>query len=90
MNKSRKCKGVITRQNRKNTSEKSAIDFVVSSMEAESMIESVTIDEEGLYRFKGKCESDHNTIMTEMNIAKKGERKVKRCDWQLNAPDEKW
>ena len=90
MNKSRKCKGVITRQNRKNTSEKSAIDFVVSSMEAESMIESVTIDEEGLYRFKGKCESDHNTIMTEMNIAKKGERKVKRCDWRLNAPDEKW
>ena len=63
LNGSEKCTGKVTRRNTKNHSEISAIDFVVASHEATVMIKKVTIDEDGLFKIKGRThETDHNTI----------------------------
>ena len=53
-----------TRQNRKNPTEKSVIDYILVSKEYERSIEEITVDEMGIYRIKGKVDSDHNTINT--------------------------
>ena len=90
MNKTEKCDGRITRQNSKNQNEKSAIDFVLSSTGAYDLIEKVTVDETGLHRMKGKCDSDHNSIIIDMNISKKVRKVQKTTMWRLNAPEEKW
>ena len=91
MNSSEKCKGKVTRQNRKNPNEKSAIDFVVTTGDAESMIEEMIIDEDEKYLMQGKTASDHNSILLSINIKqvdkKKNEKKVK---WRVKAPEENW
>ena len=53
-----------TRQNRKNPTEKSVIDYILVSKEYVRSIEKITVDEMGIYRIKGKVDSDHNTITT--------------------------
>ena len=90
MNKSEVCHGIITRQNRKKLSEKSAIDLVIASHNAEMLIQKITIDEEGLFRFKGKSESDHNTILVEISTSKAKKQTIKSIDWRMKAPEEKW
>ena len=91
MNESEKCEGKVTRKNTKNDNEKSAIDFVVASRLAESWIEGMKIDEEGLLKIQGKKETDHNTIMVKISIGKLDAPKVtKRVSWRLTAPPAKW
>lgn len=91
MNKSEKCSGTVTRQNTKKQNEKSAIDFVLCSEEIETMISKIEIDEEGLYKIKGCSDSDHNTILININLKKVASRSdKKRVTWRLNAPEEKW
>jgi hypothetical protein len=91
MNKSEKCTGKITRQNTKNKNEKSAIDFVVASAQAETWLQHMKIDEEGLMKIKGKNETDHNTIHVGIKISKlDAPRVVKRVSWRLTAPADKW
>ena len=91
MNKSSKCDGVITRMNTKNQNEKSAIDFILATETAEIWIKHIEIDETGLYKIKGKNDSDHNTISIKLDL-----EHVDNCingrhtDWNIRAPSEKW
>ena len=91
LNKSKKCVGKITRVNSKNSNEKSAIDFVVASDHIEKTLTHMLIDEDGLYRIKGKKETDHNTIIATFQFtASTRQKKVKKTNWNLKAPPLKW
>ena len=91
MNKSEKCVGKITRVNRANVSEVSAIDFVLSTPQAEKLIRSLTIDESCDYVLKGGAMSDHNSIIVDLNVNEKKERAAEKIvKWRINAPLEKW
>ena len=91
MNQSEKCCGSITRVNRKNTEQKSAIDFVLASEEAEKRINEVIIDEKGDFLLRGAAPSDHNSFLVKLNLDKvEEEKQAKNVRWRLNAPVEKW
>ena len=76
------CTGKITRQNTKNPDEKSSIDFVVATKDIKIGIESMIIDEAGDFKIQGKNDSDHNTIIIEMNLARiKNPVMQKRSKW---------
>ena len=55
MNQSDKCKGAITRVNRKRTDETSAIDFLVVTESIEQQIEQIIIDEKGDFLLHGSA-----------------------------------
>ena len=76
-----KCQGLVTRQNRKKLAEKSAIDFVMVSYDAEKWIKEMIIDEEGEFRARGKNESDHNSIIVRLELEDfdSTEIRKKRC-----------
>ena len=76
MNKSDKCIGKVTRQNTKQSTEKSAIDFVVTDSEIEKWINSMKIDEDGLLKISGKNDTDHNTIVVDLTISKFEKKKL--------------
>ena len=91
MNKSDKCIGKITRKNTKNDNEYSAIDFVLASENTETWIKDIKIDEDGLLKVKGKNETDHNSILVNVNI--KGIDKLKPTtitNWNIKAGPDKW
>ena len=91
LNKNQKCIGKVTRENTSNAQERSAIDFVVSTQNVEKRLVSMLIDEQGIYKVKGKKESDHNTIITEFQIPSKEKlTTTKRSVWRLNAPAANW
>ena len=91
LNRNDKCRGKITRQNTKNENERSAIDFVVASNEIEKNLISMIIDEQGMYKIKGKRETDHNTITTSFHVPKNHKPiVVKNSTWRLNAPEQNW
>ena len=91
INGSEKCLGKITRQDPNKPEQNSAIDFVVTSNETKDKIVKMTIDEIGLYRLTGKKESDHNTIIIEVNMDNTEMMKPEKVTtWRLNAPQEKW
>ena len=49
------------------------------------------IDEQGLHKLKGRNETDHNTIIVNLNINSIDRtRTFKRTDWNLRASNEKW
>ena len=48
--------------------EKSIIDYVITCSEMEKNITNIVNDQEGIYRIKGKKESDHNTFIIETSI----------------------
>ena len=60
--------GHWTRVKRKDTNERSVIDYVLVSEGVEQSIKHIEIDEIGACRLKGKEESDHNTITIELNL----------------------
>ena len=77
-----------TRQNRNNPEEKSIIDYVlVSEKLSPNLIETI-VDQEGLYRIKGRKETDHNTILMEISL-KIVQEKKKVTKWRLGNT-EKW
>ena len=91
LNNSDICYGKITRQNTKINSEMSAIDFVVASPGMSSLVTKMVIDEDGIYKLKGKNETDHNTICLDLAISQTERRKViKKTDWNLRASSKKW
>ena len=91
VNKSQKCKGLITRQNRKKPQERSAIDLLLTSHNAEEWIQGMSIDEDGDYRTRGKNESDHNSIIVKVAMKNfEHTRKDKITIWNLKAKQEKW
>ena len=91
LNKNQKCVGKITRQNTNNASEVSAIDFVVATQNVEQKLISMLIDEEGIFKIKGKKETDHNTIVSQFQVPTRQNQKiVKKSTWRLNAPEVSW
>ena len=47
------------------------------------LVTSIEVDEDGLYRMKGKTESDHNTIITKIKLDIKTENtQIKK--WRIN------
>ena len=60
--------GHWTRVKRKDTTEKSVIDYVLMSEGISQKTNYLEIDETGAYRLKGKAETDHNTILTEISM----------------------
>ena len=91
MNTNSKCEGRVTRKNTSNNQEFSAIDFIVVSENVEKWINKIKIDEDGLTTIKGKKETDHNTIITNLSIGYIDRSKVvKRTNWNLRASSEKW
>ena len=86
VNKSIKCKGKWTRVNTKNCNEKSILDYVMTNQSVYDDIIEMIIDEEKLYRltkYKGKeiKETDHNTIIIEINDVRQKQHKDKRTRW---------
>merc|ERR1712228_1143108 len=83
--------GKITRVNTKNSTEYSAIDFVLASEGAEPWVQKMNIDEEGIIKVKGRNQSDHNTITLELKITSTNYPKPeKRTSWNIRAPEAKW
>ena len=60
--------GIWTRVNRRNDAEKSVIDYILTTDQIASNIQTIIVDEEGILRIKGKNETDHNTIMMSLKI----------------------
>ena len=91
LNRNTKCEGTVTRKNTKNANEISAIDFVVASDGAEQMVTAMTIDENELYKIRGKNDTDHITICIDLNLYDLNKTKVtKKTDWNMRASNEKW
>ena len=65
--------GSWTRVNRKNTNEKSIIDYILTTPTIANNKLTMVIDETGELRVNGKNESDHNTMIltTKINIPRK-------------------
>ena len=61
--------GHWTRVKRKDTAEKSVIDYIIMSEKIADATKYLAIDEIGAHRLKGKAESDHNTMTVEINTA---------------------
>jgi hypothetical protein len=78
-----------TRINRKNTNEKSIIDYVIT--DKEEHIEEIEIDSEGSYRLKSNngTETDHETILITANLEKQTETKISKT-WKLKEEPHKW
>ena len=89
VNKTEKCKGKWTRVNTKKNEEKSILDYVMTN---ESMYEDIiemNIDEDKIYKltkYKGKeaIESDHNTILIDINDDRVRQKKEKQHRWMTN------
>ena len=91
MNKSSKCDGKITRKNTKNNNEFSAIDFVLTTENTEPSVRNILIDEDGLFKIKGKDETDHNSIIVKINIKQIDKQKpIKMTNWNIRAGPNKW
>ena len=60
--------GQWTRVKRKDTNERSIIDYILVSEGLENLINHMEIDEIGTNRLKGTEETDHNTIITEQAL----------------------
>ena len=91
MNASSKCIGRVTRVNRKNTEEKSAIDFLAVTENMEKQIHEMIIDEKGDYLPQGSSPSDHNSFQVRISMESINHvTREKTVRWRLNAPAEKW
>ena len=91
INGTEKCEGLVTRQNRKKKTEQSAIDLVVTSYQAQEWVTKMIIDESGDFVMSGKNESDHNTILIDIEISHVPKQKQeRRTVWNVNASEEKY
>ena len=79
---------IWTRVKRKNTQEKSVIDYVVTTDQIAQQIQEINVNQSGLYRLKGKVESDHNTIIMTVNLKiRKYKKKIRKI---CNSNKEGW
>ena len=91
INKSNKCSGKITRRNTKRSDEYSAIDFVLATENTESIIKNMIIDEDGLFKVKGKNETDHNSIFVNLSVNQIDKLKPRKItNWNVKAGPDKW
>ena len=91
INNSNKCTGRITRKNTKRDNEFSAIDFILADNAVKQWIVSALIDEDGLFKVRGKNETDHNTICVDIAIPSIAKKTIaKHIGWNIGAPEDKW
>ena len=88
VNKTTKCKGKWTRVNTGNEKEKAILDSVMPNESIYDIID-MKIDEEKVYRltnYKGKeiKETDHNTIIVEINDSRQHQKTDKKVRWNTN------
>ena len=75
--------GKWTWENRANKDQKSIIDYVFMTPSLAKNVKKVKVDEEGIYRIKGKSKTDHNTILVEVELnIQKEKKQIKR--WNIN------
>lgn len=72
-----------TRQNRKKLSEKSIIDYILITPKVTDHVKDIKIDCENIYTLRGKEETDHNTMILDLNLTLKT-RNNKISVWNLN------
>ena len=89
LNKTKKCKGKWTRVNTQNEKERSILDYVMTNESIYEDIVEMKVDEEKIYRltnYKGrvKTETDHNTIIIEINDDRQKQKKEKQMRWMTN------
>ena len=74
--------GKWTRQKRNDQTERSIIDYILITPGLVEQVKNIEVDEKGLYRIKGKTETDHNTIILTLNMNLKAQHnKIKK--WNL-------
>ena len=75
--------GTWTWVKRNNQEEHSVIDYIITSKRLTHQIKDNIVDEEGVYRIRGKKESDHNTMLINIGTnIRKDTKIIKR--WKLN------
>ena len=90
VNKTRKCNGLWTRVNTQKENEKSVLDYVLTNESIFEDIKEMKIDEEKLYRltkYKGReiKETDHNTMIIEINDEVIKQKKEKQYRWNTKS-----
>jgi len=75
--------GTCTWKNRHNNEEHSTIDYIITTEKLAKQTREVIVDEEGIYRIKGRKHSDHNTILTKIGTNIKVNTKIIKR-WKLN------
>lgn len=84
MNSKDICKGLWTRVNTKNPSQKSVLDYVLTSRDISPSILSMVIDEDKIHQLQGKNPTDHNTILLTINSNLQKVCQVPKPHWKLN------
>lgn len=75
-----------TRVNRNNPQEKSIIDYILVSEEAQNKTSEIYVDTEGLLKIQGKHQSDHNPMMITLEYTiEKSKNKITK--WNLKNPN---
>ena len=77
-------KGIWTRVNRHNESERSIIDYILTDEDTQKGITFLEIDEEGKIRMDGRKESDHNTIYMELELEHEKPTQERITKWKIN------
>ena len=68
---------------RKKLSEKSIIDYILITPKVTDHVKDIKIDCENIYTLRGKEETDHNTMILDLNLTLKT-RSNKISVWNLN------
>ena len=84
LNSSSKCSGLWTRVNTKNPLERSILDYAIVSQNLSDSILSMTIDDQQLYKIKGTCPTDHNTILLDILCEKVKSKSLNITGWKIN------
>ena len=79
-------KGLWTRRKEKKNigEEKSVIDYIITSKGFENKINEILVDEEEIYKIKGKSSTDHNTLLIEVEINYEKNKTETITRWNLN------
>ena len=75
--------GNWTRVHRKNSSEKSIIDYILINKQNAHDITDLVIDEEGTHRIKGREETDHNTVTFKLKTETDNKVNYRKI-WKIN------
>ena len=84
INETEKCEGQWTRVNTKRQSERSVIDYIITTQDMYNEVLEMKVDEDECYKLSGKNPSDHNTIILNTMLAQQQSIKEKReVKWRI-------
>ena len=93
LNRSEKCIGKCTRKNTSNDTERSEIDYAITTENMWHSVRKMVIDEEEEFKLKGKKPSDLNTIIIELELQadqKRRENKLRKLKINNKTPWEEF